>query len=152
MTSQTEFLETVEEWARLYFFQSLTEFFNYLKRSELSLLQAYALTHLFFRGPIKISDLCEHMMVSPGAGSQLVDRLEKLEMVTRVADPQDRRVRKVVVLEKGKQFVQENFAFSQSWLGEIPTNITPEEEVQITTVLSILMQSTGKNNHPQTGE
>ena len=89
-------------------------------------------------------------MVSPGAGSQLVDRLEKMEMVTRVADPQDRRVRKVVVLEKGKQFVQENFAFSQSWLGEIPTNITPEEEVQITTVLSILMQSTGKHNHPQT--
>ena len=115
MTSQTEFLETVENWAKLYFFQSLTEFFNYLKHSELSLLQGYALTYLFFKGPLKISELCDHMMVSLGAASQMVDRLEKLEMVERIADPEDRRVRKVVVLDKGKKFVQENFAFSQSW-------------------------------------
>jgi len=146
MTSQSEFLKTVENWAKLYFFQSLTDFFNYLKHSELSLLQGYALTHLFFKGPIKISELREHMMVSLGAASQMVDRLEKLGMVERVADPEDRRVRKVVVLDKGKKFVQENFAFSQSWLSEIPATINPEQEEQITATLSILMQSFGKND------
>ena len=146
MTSQAEFLETMENWAKLYFFQTLTDFFNYLKHSELSLLQAYALTHLFFKGPIKISELCEHMMVSPGAASQMVDRLEKLEMVARTADPKDRRVRKILVLDKGEKFVQENFAFSQSWLSEIPANIDPEQETQITDVLSMLIQSSGKNN------
>jgi len=145
MTSQAEFLETMENWAKLYFFQTLTDFFNYLKHSELSLLQAYALTHLFFKGPIKISELCEHMMVSPGAASQMVDRLEKLEMVARTADPKDRRVRKILVLDKGEKFVQENFAFSQSWLSEIPANIDPEQEAQITAVLSMLIQSSGKN-------
>ncbi len=146
MTSQNEFLISVENWAKLYFFQSLTDFFNYLKHSELSLLQAYALTYLFFKGPIKISELCEHMMVSPGAASQMVDRLEKLEMVERIADPNDRRVRKVLVIDKGEKFVQENFAFSQNWLSEIPANITPEQEAQITRTLSLLMQSFGKNN------
>ncbi len=145
MTSNDEFLTTIENWAKLYFFQSLTEFFNSLKDSELSLLQAYALTYLFFKGPIKISELCEHMNVSPGAASQMVDRLEKLEMVVRVADPKDRRVRKVAVLDKGEKFMQEKFVFSQSWLGEIPTNISPEEEAQITAVLSILMQGFEKN-------
>ena len=146
MTTQSDFLKTVENWAKLYFFQSLTDFFKYLKHSELSLLQAYALTYLFFKGPIKISELCEHMMVSPGAASQMVDRLEKLEMVERIADPNDRRVRKVVVLDKGERFVQDNFVHSQSWLSEIPTNITPEQETQITTILSILIQSSGKNH------
>lgn len=145
MTSETEFLRTVENWAKLYFFQSLTNFFNSLKKSELSLLQTYALTYLFFKGPIKISELCEHMMVSPAAASQMVDRLEKLEMVTRIADPNDRRVRKVMVLDKGENFVQERFAISQSWLSDIPTNITPEQETQITNVLSILIQSSGEN-------
>jgi DNA-binding MarR family transcriptional regulator len=149
MTSQTEFLKSVENWSKLYFFQSLTDFFNYLKHTELSLLQAYALTFLFFKGPIKISELCEHMMVSPGAASQLVDRLEKLELVERIADPKDRRVRKVIVLDKGEKFVQENFQFSKSWLSEIPTNITPEEEAQITVVLYILMKSSGKHNQPR---
>lgn len=149
MPSQSEFLETVENWAKLYFFQSLTDFFNSLKHSDLSLLQAYALTYLFFKGPIKISELCEHMNVSAGAASQMVDRLEKLEMVSRVADPKDRRVRKVTVLDKGEKFVQEKFVFSQSWIGEIPTNITPEQEAQITSILSILIQSSGKNNQPK---
>ena len=128
MAANTEFLETVENWAKLYFFQSLTDFFNYLKKTELSLLQAYALAYLFYKGSIKITDLCEHMMVSPAAASQLVDRLEKLEMVRRVADPNDRRVRKIVVLEKGQVFVQENFTYSQSWLSGIPTNVSPEQK------------------------
>ena len=128
MTTRVEFLKTVEEWAKLYFFQSLTDFFNYQRHSDLSLLQAYALTYLYHKGPIKISDLCEHMKVSPAAGSQMVDRLEKLDMVERIADPKDRRVRKVIVLEKGKGFVQEQFVGSQSWISEIPANMTSEQE------------------------
>jgi len=86
------------------------------------------------------------MMVSLGAASQMVDRLEKLEMVERIADPKDRRVRKVLVLDKGKNFVQENFVFSQSWLGEIPTNLSLEQEAQITSTLSMIMQSFGTND------
>ena len=66
-------------------------------------------------------------------------------MVKRIADPQDRRVRKVLVCEKGKRFVQENFAFSQSWLSEIPANITPDQEAQVTATLSVLLQSIGNN-------
>ena len=146
MSTQTEFLEGVGDCAKFYFFQSLTEFFNSLKQSELSLLQAYALTYLYFKGPIKITELCEHMMVSPGAASQMVDRLEKLDMVARIADSEDRRVRKVSVLEKGDKFMQENFVFSQSWLSEIPANLSPEQEIQIISALSILMQSFSNNN------
>ena len=146
MKSQTEFLETMENWAKLYFFQSLTDFFNYLKHTELSLLQAYALAYLVFKGPIKISELCDHMMVSPAAASQLIDRLEKLEMVARISDPNDRRVRKITVLDRGVNFVQENFKFSQSWISKIPANITSEQGAQIAEVLSMLMQSSSKEN------
>ena len=144
MIPEDNFLETLENWANLYFFQSLTEFFNYLKHTDLSLLQAYALAHIFFKGPLKMSELCEHMGVSPGAGSQLVDRLEKTEMVERIPDPNDRRVRKIRVRKKGEQFVQENFRFSQNWLSEIPADITPEQAVQIADVLGMLMQGFGK--------
>lgn len=146
MTEQNDPMQTMENWAKLYFLRSLTEFFNYLKQTDLSLLQAYALAHLFFRGPLKMSELCEHMMVSPAAGSQLIDRLEKLEMVERISEPGDRRVRKIVVLDKGKNFVQENFRISQRWMTEIPANISREQVAQITEVLSMLMQSSGSNN------
>jgi DNA-binding MarR family transcriptional regulator len=148
MTSEQDFLNAVENWAKFYFFQSLTNFFNYLKNSDLSLLQAYALTYIYFKGPIKISELCEHMLVSPGAASQMVDRLEKLGMVKRSPDPKDRRVRQVTVLKKGEKFMQENFRFSQSWLGEIPAQITPEEESQVIAALSILIKGSGENYQP----
>jgi len=146
MTVQNDPMQTMENWAKLYFFQSLTDFFNYLKQTDLSLLQAYALAHLFFKGPLKMSDLCEHMMVSPAAASQLIDRLEKLEMVERISEPEDRRVRKIILLENGNNFVQENFRFSQRWMMEIPANISPEQVAQITEVLSTLLQSSGNNN------
>ena len=146
MTTQNDYMEIMENWAKLYFFQSLTDFFNYLKQTDLSLLQAYALAHLFFKGPLKMSDLCEHMQVSPAAASQFIDRLEKLEMVARISDPADRRVRKIIVLDQGKSLVQENFRFSQSWIGKIPADITPEQISQITEVLSMLLQSSGKKN------
>ena len=149
MTSRTEFLKTLEDWAKLYFFQSLTDFYSYLKHTELSLLQAYALAYLVFKGSINISELCEHMMVSPGAASQLVDRLEKLGMVERIADPNDRRVRRISVLDKGEKFVQEHFEFSQGWLSEISANIAPDQEAQIAAVLSMLIKSSGKSNQPQ---
>ena len=152
MAVENDYMETMENWAKLYFFQSLTDFFNYLKQTDLSLLQAYALAYLFFKGPLKMSDLCEHMMVSPAAASQLIDRLEKLEMVARISDPADRRVRKIIVLDKGKNFVQENFRFSQSWISEVPADITPEQVTQITEVLSMLLQSSGKNNPFNTEE
>ncbi len=151
-TPENDFLETLENWAKLYFFQSLTDFFNYLKQTELSLLQAYALAYLYFKGPIKISELCDHMVVSAGAASQLVDRLERLQMVARIADPKDRRVRKIKVLNKGENFVQENFRFSQNWLTEIPADITPEQVNQITEVLSMLMKGSRQGRPSHTDE
>jgi len=141
MSTQPENSTLVEEWAKQYFFQTLTEFFNNLKNSELSLLQAYALSYLYFKGPTRITELCEHMTVSPGAASQLVDRLEKLEMVERIADPQDRRVRNVRVLEKGVRFMQEGFRFSQAWIVENNAGISPEQESQITSALALLLES-----------
>jgi len=146
VADQNDPRSTMENWAKLYFFQSLTEFFNYLKQTDLSLLQAYALAYLFFKGTLKMSDLCEHMLVSPAAGSQLIERLEKLGMVARVSDPGDRRVRKIEVLEKGRNFVQENFHFSHGWIAEIPADIAPEQVAQITEVLAMLLKSLNKNN------
>ena len=58
-------------------------------------------------GPSKVSDICEHMMVSAAAASQMVDRLEKQNLVERVADLEDRRVRNVVLTEQGDRFVQQ---------------------------------------------
>jgi DNA-binding MarR family transcriptional regulator len=138
MSSQNEFLNVMENWASIYLFHSLTEFFNYLKLSDLSMLQAYALTFIFYKGSSKISDLCEHMMVSPAAASQMVDRLEKQNLVERTAEPGDRRVRNVVLSNQGENFVKQSIEARQSWVKEIPAKLNEEQLDQISTALQLL--------------
>jgi DNA-binding MarR family transcriptional regulator len=138
MSSQNDFLNVMENWASIYLFHSLTEFFNYLKLSDLSMLQAYALTFIFYKGSSKISDLCEHMMVSVAAASQMVDRLEKQNLVERTAEPGDRRVRNVVLSEQGENFVKQSIEARQSWVKEIPARLSEEQLDQISTALQLL--------------
>ena len=139
MTSHNDFLIAMERWAGIYMFQSLVEFFNFLKHAELSLHQAYALTFVFYNGPSKISDLCEHMMVSAAAASQMVDRLEKQNLVIRQPDPEDRRIRNVVLTSEGESFVQKSIEARQSWVKALPASLTEEEQEQITAALQILI-------------
>ena len=138
MSSQNDFLNVMESWASIYLFHSLTEFFNYLKLSDLSMLQAYALTFIFYKGSSKISDLCEHMMVSPAAASQMVDRLEKQNLVERTAEPGDRRIRNVVLSDQGENFVKQSIEARQSWVKEIPAQLSEEQLDQISTALQLL--------------
>jgi DNA-binding MarR family transcriptional regulator len=138
MSSQNDFLNVMENWASIYLFHSLTEFFNYLKLTDISMLQAYALTFIFYKGPSKISDLCEHMMVSAAAASQMVDRLEKQNLVERIAEPGDRRVRNVVLSNQGENFVKQSIEARQSWVKEIPAKLNEEQLDQISTALQLL--------------
>jgi DNA-binding MarR family transcriptional regulator len=138
MSSQNDFLNVMESWASIYLFHSLTEFFNYLKLSDISMLQAYAMTFIFYKGSSKISDLCEHMMVSPAAASQMVDRLERQNLVERTAEPGDRRVRNVVLSDQGENFVKQSIEARQSWVKEIPAQLSEEQLDQISTALQLL--------------
>ena len=138
MSSQNDFLNVMESWASIYLFHSLTEFFNYLKLSDISMLQAYAMTFIFYKGSSKISDLCEHMMVSPAAASQMVDRLEKQNLVERTAEPGDRRIRNVVLSDQGENFVKQSIEARQSWVKEIPAKLSEKQLDQISTALQLL--------------
>ena len=139
MSAKDNFQNTLENWVSVYLYRSLTEFFNYLKVTGLSMQQAYALTYIYYNGPSKISELCEHMMVSAPATSQMVDRLEKQNLVERIAQPGDRRVRNVVLSGEGKKFVQESIEARQSWVKEIPPSLTDAQIDQISDALELLI-------------
>ncbi|MES0361524.1 MAG: MarR family transcriptional regulator, partial [Anaerolineales bacterium] len=91
-----------------------------------------------YKGSSNISDLCEHMMVSAAAASQMVDRLEKQNLVQRTAQPGDRRVRNVVLSDQGKSFVKQSIEARQSWVKEIPAKVSEEQLDQISSALQLL--------------
>jgi MarR family transcriptional regulator, organic hydroperoxide resistance regulator len=139
MTSQNSILGAIENWANIYLLRSITEFFDYLKHHDISMHQAYVLTYIFFNGPCKISDLSGHMMVSAAATSQMVDRLEKQDLVKRTAEPGDRRVRNVVLSSKGEKLVKQSIAARQSWIKDIPDELSEEQQNQIIKTLNLLV-------------
>ena len=139
MSAKDHFQNTLENWVSVYLYRSLTEFFNYLKVTGISMQQAYALTYIYYNGPSKISELCEHMMVSAPATSQMVDRLEKQNLVERIAQPGDRRVRNVMLSEEGEKIVQESIEARQSWIKEIPPSLTDAQIDQISDALDLLI-------------
>ncbi len=138
MSSQDEFLKEMENWVNLYMNRSLSKYYDFLKSTNVSMHQAYALTFIHYNGPSKISDICEHMMVSAAATSQLVDRLEKQDLVQRTAAPGDRRVRNVVLSETGERFVQQSTAARKNWIKEIPGAVEEKQLDQITAALYLL--------------
>ena len=100
--------------------------------------QAYVLTFIHYNGPSKISDICEHMMVTAAAASQMVDRLEKLDLVERTADPGDRRVRNVVLSKQGESLVKQSIEARRSWIKEIPEDLSEGQLDQISAALKLL--------------
>ena len=138
MASQKNFLNAMENWVNIYLFRSLAEYFDYLKNSSISMQQAYALTFIYYNGPSKISEICEHMMVSAPAASQMADRLEKVNLVQRVPKSGDRRVRNVVLTEQGEIFVKRSIEARQNWVKAIPTELSDDQMDQISDALQLL--------------
>ena len=141
MSAKSSYLKAMEEWADIYLGRSLADYFAFLKSTGISMQQAYALTFLHYNAPSKISDICEHMMVSAAAASQMVDRLEKQNLVARIPDPGDRRVRNVVLSEQGQEFVLKSIEARRSWVEKVPAELSQEQQDQISSVLQLLISA-----------
>jgi len=138
VSSQTDFLDAMESWVNTYMSRSLSAYFEYLKNTGISMQQAYALTFIHYHGPSKITEICTHMMVSAAAASQMVDRLERQDLVERVAESEDRRGRNVVLTEQGESFVKQSITARQNWVKEIPAELSENELAQISAALQLL--------------
>lgn len=138
MSAENKFLNAIENWVNIYLFRSFSEYFEYLKNVGISMQQAYALTFIHYNGPSKISEICEHMMVSAPAASQMADRLEKINLVQRISKPGDRRVRNVMLTEQGEKFVKKSIEARQSWVNEIPAKLSDDQLNRVSDALQLL--------------
>ena len=71
----------------------------------MSLAQVRALYAL--RGPLSMRELAERLYLDPSNLTALVDRLEDLGLVQRQADADDRRIKRLVITEKGVHLSEE---------------------------------------------
>ncbi|MDO3031634.1 MarR family winged helix-turn-helix transcriptional regulator [Mycobacteroides abscessus] len=78
---------------------------NFLNRDELSVSAMEVLHTLSVEGPTRLTALCEAIHLSQPAMTQLIQRLERRDLVARVADPEDGRATIVDVTEHARDLL-----------------------------------------------
>ncbi|WP_068983911.1 MULTISPECIES: MarR family winged helix-turn-helix transcriptional regulator [Lysinibacillus] len=100
--------------------------------------QFVALQWLEELGDITIGDLSNRLYLAFSTTTDLVDRMEKNELVKRVRDENDRRVVVVHLLEKGERIIQEVIEKRQQYLQEKLVGFNEQEVEQLSSFLEKL--------------
>lgn len=89
--------------------------------------QFVALQWLFEDGDMTIGELSTKMYLAFSTTTDLVDRMEKNQLVVRVKDPSDRRVVRIHLLEEGERIIDEVIKKRQVYLEEVLKDFSAEE-------------------------
>jgi len=114
-----------------------------IEESGLSMMQCKALLELggIDEGadPRQVSDLAERFGASAPSMSRAVDALVKKRLVTRLEDPDDRRVRRVAITAKGKKLVDTLLVVRQAGLEAFAEGLTPAQRRKLDAAIEALM-------------
>jgi MarR family transcriptional regulator, transcriptional regulator for hemolysin len=109
--------------------------------------QAWMLAYLSRTDGVPQSSLAEQMGLGKVALGGLVDRLEVSEMIERRADPNDRRVNKIFLTERGRQVVKDMRKLTLEANKDILKGISGKDLRTTVTNLKILKHNLKKMQH-----
>ena len=74
--------------------------------------------------PLRMSDIAQRLVLSPGGATKVIDRLEEMGCVQRIPDPDDRRATLVEITDAGREAVKRNrkiidVALEEMWAGHV---------------------------------
>ena len=143
------FAVTLKKWVVVFMRSSMRNFIFYIKERGLSMSQIGAL-FLIHRGSSSVSDIAEELGITNAAASQMLERMVQQNLILRSEDPNDRRVKQVMLTDDGRQLVRESIAARQGWLDNLAQALSVCEKEQIGTALNILIdKATQIEQHPE---
>jgi DNA-binding MarR family transcriptional regulator len=93
--------------------------------------QFIALQWLFEHGDMTIGDLSTKMYLAFSTTTDLVDRMEKNQLVLRVRNEQDRRVVQIHLLKEGERIIEEVIVKRQDYLRDVLSDFDEQEVEQL---------------------
>jgi DNA-binding MarR family transcriptional regulator len=96
-------------------------------RADLSASAAFAMNRVCREGPIRLTALAAKEGVSQPSMTQLVQRLERLSLVTRLADPDDGRAALIGITGHGQALLDDRKRMRRERLTTLMETLTPEE-------------------------
>lgn len=100
-------------------------------RAELSASAAFVLNRVCREGPIRLTALAAKEGVSQPSMTQLIQRLERHDLVARIADPDDGRAALIGITEHGQELLDKRKRMRRERLTALLETLTPEEETAL---------------------
>jgi DNA-binding MarR family transcriptional regulator len=147
--STDPFIEKFKEWMEVSMHRSMRNFIQYARKNGLSMSHLGALFHLHRMGQCGVTELGEHLDVSSAAASQMLDRLVHQDLIRRTEDPQDRRVKQIVLTDEGTRILEEGLRARQRWLENLSKSLSDEEREVVNASLNILIDKMKHLKHPK---
>ena len=97
-------------------------------RADLSASAAFALNRVCREGPIRLTALAAKEGVSQPSMTQLIQRLERLGLVARLADPGDGRAALIGITGHAQALLDDRKRTRRERLRALMATLTPEEE------------------------
>ncbi len=138
----------MEKWVEVSMHHSMRDFMGYARKSGLSMSQLGALLQIHHRGSSGVTDLGDELGVTSSAASQLLERLVHQGLIRRSEDPSDRRVKQIVLTDKGRQVLQEGIRARQSWLSDLAEILSDGEKETIIAALNLLIDKSAHLGQP----
>ncbi|WP_153122982.1 MarR family winged helix-turn-helix transcriptional regulator [Peribacillus tepidiphilus] len=102
--------------------------------------QFVALQWLLEDGDMTIGELSNKMYLACSTTTDLVDRMEKNNLVMRVKDENDRRVVRIHLLDEGKNIIDDVIKKRQNYLKEVLSDFSEDEVLSLQSSLKKLHQ------------
>lgn len=107
--------------------------------------QFIALQWLHEFGDMTIGELSSKMYLACSTTTDLIDRMEKNELVERVKDTNDRRVVRIHLLDKGKKIIREVIQQRQVYLQNVLGDLSQDTVNSLDQSLNVLLEEMKKD-------
>lgn len=98
---------------------------------DIGLSDFMILEALLHKGPLTMSELCDAALITNASMTAAIDRLEERAFVERVADKEDRRVRRVQLTAQGGALIKRLYTRHERDLDEVMSGISAIERAEL---------------------
>ena len=147
MPATDDFLVVFQKWVDLFMHRSMRRFLHYARESGLSMSMIGTLFHLHRREKAGVTDVGDHLGVTSAAASQMLDRLVQQGLIERSEDPDDRRMKRISLTEKGNAVIKESINARLEWIEDLAEVLTADEKDQVITALNLMVVKVPKLAH-----
>jgi DNA-binding MarR family transcriptional regulator len=120
-------------------------------RAALNLTTSMVLDTLNREGPVRVTTLAAAAGIGQPSMTELVQRLERQRLVTRVNDPEDGRAALVTITDAGREPLDDQRRNRRDRLAELLSALPAEDEAALTLAMHVALPIIGRlihNAHP----